>query len=79
MNSLLLATSLLWGHATIATTLDGLPRAEPAIAIVDEMFLAVTERTVTTDEPMGVDEGESERDRDAPTTGEPPRRSEPVP
>lgn len=55
MTSLLLTTSLLVGCAGTEPQLDIRREAEPAIAIVDELFLEVTEQTVTTVEPMDDD------------------------
>ena len=67
MHCLLFATVLLSGPATLESLRNEQPRAELAISIVDELFLGITDRTVTTDDPMDADE----------QTDEPPGRNEP--
>lgn len=52
MTTVLFATSLLLGHATVEPSLDARPKAEPAISIVDALLVEVTEQTVTTGEPV---------------------------
>ena len=52
MTSLLLAASLLLGHVNVDPERDARTEAEPAISIVDALFLEVIEQTVVTREPM---------------------------
>lgn len=54
MNTIVLATALLLGQAA-EPRIDTRPEPEPAISMVDELLLDVTDRTVTTDEPMDAD------------------------
>lgn len=55
MTRCLLAASLLLGHVEVDPERDARTEAEPAISIVDTLFREVTERTVTTEEPMADD------------------------
>jgi hypothetical protein len=66
MISRLLTTSLLIGHLTVEPEpeLDPRPQAEPAISIVDALFLEVSEQTVTTSEPMVAEAAEDAREPD---------------
>lgn len=75
MTSLLLAASLILGPIVVDPELDARTEAEPAIAIVDALWLDVTDRTVTPTvtpvEPM--------TSEDAPAEDTPLERHEPIP
>jgi hypothetical protein len=71
MNSLVFATSLLMGHVTVESKLDARNDAEPAISIVNELLLDVSEQIVTTGEPMDSESRGPCDDDDEPSSARP--------
>ena len=79
MTSLLLTASLLLGPIAVDPELDARTEAEPAIAIVDALWLDVTDRTVTPTVTPPVTTVEPMASEDAPAEETPLERHEPIP